>query len=74
MAGGCVTSSEGDACTSVSMQPGTCRGPALQCCAGCWDGSTCLPGDTNEACGGQGMMCQICGARTACNGRFCVPI
>ncbi len=70
--GVCVTSTEGDMCTSASMQQGRCQmsGAALICCAGCWDGTTCQPGDTDMVCGTRGNACQNCGT-FACMGGFC---
>ena len=38
---------------------GRCRDGT--CCRGCWDGSTCLPGDTLASCGSEGAMCERCG-------------
>ncbi|RLB48979.1 MAG: hypothetical protein DRJ42_22060, partial [Deltaproteobacteria bacterium] len=73
--GTCVPKAVGDACTSGSGQDGTCRGAAVLCCAGCWDGTSCQPGDADAACGSRGRACQTCdGVRTTCNGQFCIPI
>jgi hypothetical protein len=68
--GVCVTGMEGDMCTSASMLPGRCSGPSLICCAGCWDGSNCQPGDTQTVCGTRGNACQNCGT-FSCVGGFC---
>jgi hypothetical protein len=37
---------------------GTCRDGA--CCLGCWDGSTCLAGNSVAACGTNGATCDRC--------------
>jgi len=68
--GVCITGMEGDACTSASMQSGTCHGAILVCCAGCWDGSACQPGNMDAQCGRLGNTCQNCAA-LSCTGGFC---
>jgi hypothetical protein len=69
-AGSCSPGMNGDMCTSASMQPGLCVGTALQCCAGCWDGSSCQPGNTTSVCGTRGNTCQDCVA-LSCKSGFC---
>jgi hypothetical protein len=36
-------------------------------CSGCLQGNTCEPGNTNDACGSGGGMCQACPSGTSCN-------
>ncbi|MBE2248820.1 MAG: hypothetical protein IAE78_04660 [Myxococcus sp.] len=40
-------------------------------CAGCCQGSLCLSGSTNDACGAYGAACQACGGATVCGSGQC---
>ncbi|MEM7605095.1 MAG: hypothetical protein AAF411_07030 [Myxococcota bacterium] len=58
MAEVCTPESEGASCFDEVDQPGRCRQGA--CCAGCWNGSACVEGDRDEACGREGGVCETC--------------
>lgn len=53
----------GSACGAAG---GTCRQPAGICCGGCWNGTACVPGDRQEACGLRGQTCQACPSFSLC--------
>lgn len=58
--------------TSCSSGNGECRNQS--CCTGCWDGSTCLPGATDEMnCGSDGELCTSCTGTNVCNSGVCGP-
>lgn len=48
-----------------------CFAPA--CCAGCWDGVACLPGDQDIACGSGGARCVACQSSDRCRQSSCGP-
>ena len=43
------------------------------CCTGCWDDNsyTCEPGNTNQACGHNGVVCFQCTGNDFCVGLYC---
>ncbi len=65
--GTCSTNPAGDT-TSCLSGTGQCRSGS--CCTGCWDGSTCRPGNTKPHCGIGGIDCIDCGAQS-CSGGAC---
>lgn len=59
--------------TGRSCIEGTCRPPCAGSCPdGCCDGETCLPGDTDAACGTDGEICQVCDDGNVCTTDTCV--
>jgi len=64
----------GGSCTPLADDTG-CTGGVCKsgsCCTGCWDGSTCQPGDTSAACGTGGGACNTCGcASDTCSAGSC---
>lgn len=51
-----------------SKVPGTCHEGA--CCLGCWNGTTCVPGNAKDACGQGGGDCKVCSADETCCADF----
>lgn len=67
----CETQPKPDS-TSCQSGTGTCRQGS--CCQGCWDGTNCLSGGDNTACGDNGELCkdcmlnnQVCTGQHRCN-------
>ena len=54
---------------AASCPGGTCRGGA--CCTGCWDGTSCVAGDLDSACGAGGAACAACSPMAGCPPTFC---
>lgn len=52
----CVGAADEMLCT-VDDQDGLCRTGA--CCVGCWDGTTCRPGNQTQSCGTGGELCEF---------------
>jgi cysteine-rich repeat protein len=50
---------------------GACRCDATSCPNGCCNGSVCLPGNSNDACGSGGASCQACTGDARCTGHQC---
>jgi alpha-tubulin suppressor-like RCC1 family protein len=61
---------EGTPCMAAGGGMGTCR--ASRCCLGCWDGTACRGGNTNDACGARGAMCAMCSGSQTCTSAMCV--
>lgn len=52
---------------------GVCRNgtAGMQCCTGCWDGSSCAQGTSALACGGEGADCLACAGHASCSSAAC---
>jgi len=61
---GTVNKSNGTNCPG-----GKCYGGS--CCTGCWDGSTCQGGTTNQYCGTGGVSCSGCNTTNPCRTANC---
>lgn len=62
--GRCTPIADGERCTG-----GTCHEGA--CCAGCWDGASCLAGDDPLECGVAGAECAACDPFSTCGATGC---
>jgi cysteine-rich repeat protein len=67
----CEGRTAGASCTDVDGDAGTCRGAALTCCTGCWNGTTCVGGTALAACGATGALCASCADGNACTTDAC---
>lgn len=54
--GQCDGEPDGTSCMTEGVD-GLCRNEA--CCTGCWNGSSCLPGNQTQNCGQGGGMCEF---------------
>ncbi len=61
----------GMAAEGAACSVGLCHGTPSACCAGCWNGSICVPGDTPMECGTDGVPCVACPAPQSCIGHIC---
>lgn len=83
----CGCNSEKDCPVGTACDPekhvcgAACAGPAddggvtvLPCNGGCCDGTSCVTGNANGACGADGGRCAVCGAGTpTCSNGACTP-
>jgi hypothetical protein len=56
-----------DTVVPVDVEPGSCA----DTCAGCCDGTICLPGNVPESCGLDGGACTVCSDGEACANGAC---
>lgn len=47
--------------------------PCANCSGCCLNGQSCMPGNTEAACGFGGLACTVCGANELCIGATCQP-
>jgi hypothetical protein len=60
--------------TSVDPKDTVGPGKCEDNCNGCCDNGSCMPGNTDEACGVGGTACLACGAENYCGASGCEPI
>ena len=56
-----------DSTIAPDVEPGSCA----DTCPGCCDGTICLPGGVDDACGADGAVCLVCEGGSQCVGGEC---